>query len=125
LVGDNALLFQVRLHKGQEWRTQECFVTGQLAHLPHDADGMFYEAEIVYIHVLRMVAMAIDDEYQVEIKRLSAIHNGQYRGVPPKGVARMWNKLQVSTHTYMHTYMCVCVFHMVVYGLYVNKYAYL
>ena len=60
----------------------------------------------VYIHVLRMVAMAIDTDYQSEIANLAKEYNGEHRAAELKGVARMWNKLMArNDHRYLPAYL--------------------
>ena len=86
---------ECRLHQGREWKTQEHFIKPGAAPL-HTAGGVF-ESEAVYIHVLRMVALAIDADFQQYCTNLASEHNGQLRGVPIKGVTRMWNKMQSRT----------------------------
>ncbi len=92
-LGESLGKIQVRNHKGREWRTQECFV--KLAAPCSFRDrGLTYEAEYVYIHVLRMVAMAINDDYQELVAKLAQQVNGHHKSADIKGVPRMMNKLK-------------------------------
>ena len=53
-----------------------------------------FEHEVCSIHMLRLIAMAIDDEYQEAVKKALRVFDGryEYRGAPIKGDARMRNK---------------------------------
>jgi len=51
------------------------------------------EEEVIYVHVLRMIALAVNDQYQQVVQNIASKHNGKHRGVPIKGVARMYSKL--------------------------------
>jgi hypothetical protein len=84
--------------KTNQWevKTQEAFVprpsldgtNGTILLQPES-----FESEAVYIHILRMVAMAIDVDFQVLVKTLADQNAGEHRGVPIKGMCRMWTKL--------------------------------
>ena len=52
-----------------------------------------HESEAVYIHVLRMIALAVDNDYQNFCRVLAKAHRGDVRTAPIKGMTRMWNKL--------------------------------
>ena len=82
--------------EGREIKTQECFVRspaydGKGGNLLLNPES--FESEVVYIHVVRMIAMAIDPQFQAKVSRAATELGGSYRGVPTKNVARMWNKL--------------------------------
>ena len=51
------------------------------------------DQESVYIHILRMLAMAIDPLWQATIKSAIEAHRGEIKSVPIKGDARMRNKM--------------------------------
>jgi hypothetical protein len=52
-----------------------------------------FESEGVYIHLLRMVALAIDFDFQNLVKGLAEKNGGAHQGVPIKGATRMWANL--------------------------------
>ena len=88
-----------------EVKTQEAFVRRPLLDGTNntlDLQPDSFESEAVYVHVLRMVAMAIDADFQEVVEKLAVQHQGVRRGVPIKGTARMWNKLQAADdHRYL------------------------
>ena len=54
-----------------------------------------FESEAVYMHVLRMVAVALDDQFQALLKKLAVAHEAvAHEGASLKTIARMWKKLQ-------------------------------
>jgi hypothetical protein len=102
-----------RLHQGREWRTQEHFIHLCTARGGERRDSLGaalgktvvlenqvavtvtceFESELVYIHLLRMVAAAVDADFQRHVADLTHLHRGECRSVPIKGTTRMWNKL--------------------------------
>jgi hypothetical protein len=83
--------------QGNDIKTQEAFIREPIL---DGSNGTLilrsesFEAEVVYIHVLRMVAMVFDKGFQAFVRQLADDHGGTHRGVPIKGVGRMWTKLQ-------------------------------
>jgi hypothetical protein len=79
----------LRFHReDRECNSQECFVP-----CPPTSDSSF-DSEAVYMHVLHMIALAIDADFQRAVLKLSSENNGQCRHAKPKGIGRMWTKLQ-------------------------------
>jgi len=91
--------------EGKDVKTQEVFVRAPIL---DGSNGTLilrsesFEAEVVYIHVLRMVAMVFDNPFQAFVRQLADDHGGKHKGVPIKGVGRMWTKLQaMDDHRYL------------------------
>jgi hypothetical protein len=104
---------EFRLHQGQEWRTQEQFINLCTAKGRKRRDSLGvalgktvvpekqvavtvtceFESELVYIHLLRMVAVAVDADFQRYVTDMTHLHHGECKSVPIKGTTRMWNKL--------------------------------
>ena len=93
-----------------QWRTQESFISGKggtgeggrrllgtignFQELKQEENFVGdFESEAVYIHVLRMIALAIDKDYQAFCQQLAKHHQGCLKVVPIKGIQRMWNKV--------------------------------
>ena len=87
-LGERLGSLGVQLRGGKEWRTQE------VPPPPREPWEGIYEHEVVYMHVLRMVALPIDADYQALTLELARRHGGDCRTVEINGAARMWNKLQ-------------------------------
>ena len=68
---------------------------------PPGADPTTLEGESVYIHFLRLVALALNEKFQTLVKRVVKPLRGKHKGCAIKGDARMRNKaLAADDHRY-------------------------